>query len=127
MVILTGYQEAVNKLANAEVAFVGRLTSVTPSLSICSTPPVNHYTLKFENELRPLKGSIATIYEFHYEQKMSEEQILNISDTLDITHNRKAPQPGQLYVAILHADNNTIETLIAIEEHDVPLLQTSTK
>jgi hypothetical protein len=127
MVILIGYQEAVDKLANAKVAFVGRLTTVIPSLSICSTPPVNHYTVKFENELKQLKGSISTIYEFHYQQKIKDEQISNIDGTLDPIINIKAPKLGHLYVAILHADNNTIETLIEINEGDMPLFRPLTK
>ena len=111
MVILSGSEEAVKRLTNAEVAFVGRLTTVTPNLSISSTPPVNHFTLKFEKELRALKGSIATIYEFHYQQKISNPQHIEI------------PRQGHFYVAILHTDNNTIETLIEIGENDLVLFQ----
>jgi hypothetical protein len=74
-----------------------------------------------------LKGSISTIYEFHYQQKIKDQQISNINDTLDPKINIKAPKPGQLYVAILLADNNTIETLIEIDESDMPLFQPSTK
>lgn len=48
MVILSGYQQAIHKLTDAQVAFVARLTTVTSNLSISLIPPVNHYTLKFE-------------------------------------------------------------------------------
>lgn len=116
MVILFSYQEAVKRLTNAEVAFVGRLTNVTRNLSISSTPPVNHFTLKFENELRTLKGSISTIYEFHYQQKL----IAN-------PENIEIPKEGHLYICILHTDNNTIEILIEIEENDLGLFQPSTQ
>jgi hypothetical protein len=39
----------------------------------------------------------------------------------------KAPKPNQLYVVVLvlHADNNTIETLIEIDESDISLIQSS--
>lgn len=114
MVILSGCQQAIQRLANAEVAFVGRLTMVTPNLSISSIPPVSHYTLKFEKELRSLKGSISTIYEFHYQQKLNEQQISNLE-------NVEVPKEGRVYVAILHADNNTIETLIEIEDNEMAL------
>ncbi|UJR34966.1 hypothetical protein I4U23_027744 [Adineta vaga] len=127
MVVLIGYQEAVDKLATAEVAFVGRLTHVTPSLSIRSHPPVNHYTLKFEDELRPLKGSIATIYEFHYQQKLKEQQLPNIDGSLDPIVEMKAPHAGRFYVAILHADDNTIKILIEINESDLSMLHASSK
>lgn len=125
MVVLFGYQEAIDKLAHAEVAFVGRLTQVTTNLSARSHPPVNHYTLKFQKELRPLKGSIATIYEFHYQQKLRQEQISPIDGTLHATVDLKAPHEGRFYVAILHADDNTIKTLVEIEEKDLPLLTTT--
>ncbi|CAF0842605.1 unnamed protein product [Adineta steineri] len=127
MVILIGYQEAVDKLSTAEVAFVGRLTSVTPILSVRSNPPVEHYTLKFEKELRPLKGSISTIYEFHYQQKLKQEHISNVDGHLDPIVDLKAPHPDLFYVAILHADDNTIKTLIEIDEQDLPMFHPSTK
>ena len=120
MVILIGAEEAINKLATAEVAFIGRLTHVTPILSVRSYPPVNHYTLKFEDELRPLKGSISTIYEFHYQQKLKQEEI---SGNLDQIIDMKAPHVGRLYVAILHTDDNTIKTLVEINESDLSLFE----
>jgi hypothetical protein len=89
---------------------------------MCSTSPVNHYTLKFENKLGPLKDSISTIYEFHYQQKIKTGSI--DPTTINMI---KAPKPNQLYVAllVLHADNNTIETLIEIDESDISLIQSS--
>ncbi|CAF1548178.1 unnamed protein product [Adineta ricciae] len=75
--------------------------------------------IKFEDELRPLKGSISTIYEFHYQQKLKQEEI---SGNLDQIIDMKAPHVGRLYVAILHTDDNTIKILVEINQSDLSLL-----
>jgi hypothetical protein len=122
MGVLTGIDEAKKQLSTAQTAFVGRLVSAKIIRSTRSIPPRNYYIIEFEENIKSLNGSVPTTTQFDYSQKGKGEKILIPFSSAEDPPEPKEPQSGHFYVAICNSEANKIDTLIEINENDIPTL-----
>jgi hypothetical protein len=122
MGVLNGIDEAKKEISTAEMAFVGRLASAQLTMSTRSLPSTNYYRVKFEDNIKSLKGTVPTTTEFEFQQICKFENFIKEDGTKITKSDLKEPKSGQLYVAIYNTNEYTIETLIEVTENDLLLL-----
>lgn len=124
MGILTGRDEGIRVVTLAEYAFVGTLTDYAKGMSTRSLPPIDTYTLEFE-QFDQLYGHPIQHEEphFHYMQTGKGGQIMDQKKhKLVPAPEPKRPKIGQLYLALLD-DPHQIKELVEITEEDIELLR----
>jgi len=122
MGVLNGIDEAKKEISIAEIAFLGRLISAELRMSTRSLPSTNYYRLKFQDNIQSLKGTAPISTEFEYQQICKFENFIKEDGTMMNTSDLKEPRVDHLYVAIYNSNEYTIETLIEINENDLPIL-----
>lgn len=118
MGVLNGIEQAKTAISNGEMAFVGRLASAKLTMATRSIPSTNYYRLKFEENLKCLKGTVPSTTEFEYQQICRIENFIKEDGTIGTISDLKEPRIGEYYVAIYNSNEYTIETLIEIKEND---------
>ncbi|CAF0986011.1 unnamed protein product [Didymodactylos carnosus] len=119
-----GKEHAIQHLSKAQLAFIGVLKDVKGGIAMRSMPPINHYTVTFEN-IKRLRGNISnTIVKYQYQQsgkglKMkteneNEDQARQAAEDDEV----KEPKEGDTYLAILKDEEN-IEILVEINPNDI--------
>jgi hypothetical protein len=122
MGVLNGIVEAKKEISIAEMAFAGRLAFANLTMSTRSLPSTNYYRLKFEDNIKSIKGTVPTTNEFEFQQICRFENFIKEDGTKVPMSELKEPKSGRFYVAIYNSNEYTIETLIEINENDLLLL-----